>query len=75
MKAYEKEIEKLELHRALIAHDIEVMVCTCYNSFFLKKLEITFQSLNYNIGVYRSIKPLHLKQVSHLLLPLDETLF
>lgn len=75
MKAWEKEVEKLDLHRAYLAYDIEVMIIDCYSSFHLRKLEITYQALMYNIAVYRKWKPVHIKEVSHLLLPVDETLF
>lgn len=75
MTAWEKEVKKLDLHRALLDHDLEVMILTHYNSFFCRKLEITINAIIYNISIYRTIKPVYLKQVSHLLLPLDETLF
>jgi hypothetical protein len=75
MKAWEKEVYRLDLHRACLRYDIDVMVATCYNSMFLRKLEITLQAVEYNIAIYRKMKPLHIKNVSHHLLPLDDTLF
>lgn len=75
MKRWEKEVEKLDLHRALIRYDIDVIILTCYSRVFLAKLQITLLALEHNIGVYRQIKPQYLKEVSHLLLPVDNALF
>lgn len=75
MTDWEKEIKKLDLHRALLRHDIDYMIVVAYNSFYLKQLEITLLALEYNIAIYRHHKPRYLKQVSHLILPLNETIF
>ena len=74
MMAWEKEVKKLDLHRALLRYDIDVMVHTCYSSMFLRKLEITLQAVEHNIAVYRKMKPLHIKMVSHHLIPVDNAL-
>jgi len=75
MKPWEKEVHRLDLNRACLRYDIDVMIVTCYSSMFLRKLEISLQAVEYNIAVYRKIQPLHLKEVSHLLLPVDSALF
>lgn len=75
MELWEKEVEKLDLHRALVRHDIDVMILTCYSAVFLSQLQITLLALEHNIKVYRTIKPSVLKQVSHLLTPVNDALF
>lgn len=75
MTAWEKEVYRLDLNRALIRYDIDVIILTCYSRVFLNKLQITLLALEHNIGVYRQIKPLYIKEVSHLLIPVDDTLF
>lgn len=75
MKAWEKEVYRLDLHRACLRYDIDIMIATCYSSMFLRKLEITLQAVEYNIAIYRKIQPIYLKQVSHLLIPIDDALF
>lgn len=75
MNAWEVEVNRLDLNRAVLRYDIEQMIEFCYNSFYLRKLEIQLQAIEYNIAIYRSIKPLVLKQVSHLLIIVDSPLF
>lgn len=75
MKDWEKEVYKLDLHRALIRYDIDVMVLTAYSVVFLHQLQITLLALEHNISVYRTIKPNTLKEVSHLLTPYNDALF
>lgn len=72
---YEKVLEKLDLHRALVRKDIDTMILTCYSSVFLNKLQITLLSIEHNIRIIRETKPRYMKQISHLLMPLDETIF
>lgn len=72
---YEKVLEKLDLHRALVRKDIDTMIITCYSSVFLEKLQITLLSIEHNIKIIRKTKPRYMRQISHLLLPLDETIF
>jgi hypothetical protein len=75
MKNWEKEVAKLDLHRASVRYDIDVIILTCYSRVFLSKLQVTLLALEHNIGVYRKMKPRYLKEVSHLLLPVDNALF
>lgn len=75
MNAWEKEVYRLDLHRACLRYDIDVMISTCYSSIFLRKLEITLQAVEYNIAIYRKMKPLYIKTVSHLLIPVDNAMF
>lgn len=75
MKAWEKEVYRLDLHRAYLRFEIEEMIFLCYNSFYLRKLEIQLNAVEYNIAVYRTKKPHYIREVSHLLFPLEWTLF
>jgi hypothetical protein len=75
MTAWEKEVYKLDVNRALLRYDIDVMIVTCYSTSFLQKMQITLLTIEYNISVYRKIQPKHIKEVSHLLMPIDEAMF
>lgn len=72
---WEKEVERLDLNRGILRHDLDVMVRTCYNSFYCRQLELTIQSLEYNIAVLRAHRPPVLKKIQHLLLPINESLY
>lgn len=75
MTDWEKEVERLDLNRGILRHDLDVMVSTCYNSFYCRQLELTIQCLEYNIAILRTHRPPVLKKVQHLLLPINESLY
>ena len=68
MMAWEKEVYRLDLNRALLIYDFEQLLILAYSSMYARRLEIAIKALEYNIAVYRKMKPLHIKSVSHHLL-------